>query len=130
MNAAYRAAKSLWVSTPLLLGVVLLIGLTTLIPREFITTLFNDRWFDPIVGATIGAVLAGNPVTSYVLGGELLAAGVGLTTVTAFIVAWVTVGIVQLPAEGVLLGRRFALTRNAYAFISAIIIAIIMGVLL
>jgi hypothetical protein len=44
--------------------------------------------------------------------------------VTAFIAAWVTVGVIQLPAEAAILGKRFALTRNALSFIFAIIVAI------
>ena len=69
--------------------------------------------------------MAGNPVTSYVLGGEFLTQGVGLVAVTAFIVAWVTVGLVQLPAEALLLGKKFAVTRNIVSFFFAIIVALI-----
>ena len=64
-------------------------------------------------------------MTSYVLGGELFKQGVSLVAVTAFLVAWVTVGLVQLPAESMILGKRFAITRNITAFILSIIVAII-----
>jgi hypothetical protein len=67
-------------------------------------------------------VAAGHPVASYILGGELLAEGVSLLAVTALIVSWVTVGIVQLPAEALLLGRRFAIYRNLMCFLFAIMI--------
>ena len=73
----------------------------------------------------MGSVLAGNPVTSYVLGGELLTQGVNLVAVTAFLVAWVTVGFVQLPAESMMLGKKFAISRNILSFIFSIIVAII-----
>jgi hypothetical protein len=76
-----------------------------------------------LVGAVLGSVAAGNPLAGYILGGELLAGGVSLIAVTALIVAWVTVGVVQLPAESLLLGRRFALSRNLLGFLSAIAIA-------
>jgi DNA-binding response OmpR family regulator len=46
------------------------------------------------------------------LGGELLAKGISLVAVTALLVSWVTVGSVQLPAEALMLGSRFALYRN------------------
>jgi hypothetical protein len=39
--------------------------------------------------------------------------------------AWVTVGIVQLPAESSFFGIKFALIRNLFAFISSIIISIL-----
>jgi len=57
------------------------------------------------------------------LGGELPNRGVSLVAVTAFIVSWVTVGIVQLPAEILLLGARFAIYRNVICFFGAVAIA-------
>jgi len=60
---------------------------------------------------------------SYLLGGELLKSGVSLITVTALIVSWVTVGLVQLPAEVLMLGARFAIYRNLICFFSAVAIA-------
>jgi len=36
----------------------------------------------------------------------------------------VTVGVIQLPAEASILGKRFALTRNILSFIFAILVAI------
>jgi uncharacterized membrane protein len=38
-------------------------------------------------------------------------------------VSWVTVGIVQLPAEVLMLGARFAIYRNVICFFSAVAIA-------
>ena len=73
----------------------------------------------------IGSISAGNPITSYIFGGELLDQGINLLAVTAFLVAWVTVGLVQLPAESFLLGKRFAILRNAISFIFSIFVAII-----
>jgi len=58
----------------------------------------------------------GHPLASYLLGGELLGGGVGLVAVTALLVTWVTVGIVQLPAESLMLGGRFAVYRNLACF--------------
>ncbi len=43
--------------------------------------------------------------------------------VTAFILAWVSVGIVQLPMESALFGKKFAITRNIVSFVTAMIIA-------
>ncbi len=127
-QALNKAARSMWMSFPILLGAILLVSLAnTLIPKEMITRFFSSIPFlDAVIGSGVGSVLAGNPITSYVLGGELLAQGVSLAAVTAFIVAWVTVGLVQLPAESMLLGKRFAITRNIASFVFAIIVAYIM----
>jgi len=53
----------------------------------------------------------------------LLNQGIALIAVLAFLLSWVTVGFVQLPAEASLLGKKFALLRNAVAFASAITMA-------
>jgi len=112
---------------PILFGVLILISIVTIsIPGEYYKKIFSGNlFFDSIIGTAIGSIAAGNPITSYVIGGELLAEGVSLVAVTAFILSWVTVGMVQLPAEILMLGKRFAITRNILAFISAIIISIL-----
>ncbi len=68
---------------------------------------------------------AGHPLTSYVLGGELLKKGISLVAVTALLVSWVTVGSIQFPAEALMLGRRFALYRNLLCFGFSILIAVL-----
>ncbi len=126
-QALKKSVMPLWKILPIILGVILLVSLAnTLIPKQAYTTLFTgSNIFDPLIGSSLGSILAGNPVTSYILGGEMLAQGVSLLAVTAFIVAWVTVGLVQLPAESVLLGKKFAITRNIIAFLFSILTAII-----
>ena len=123
-SALTKSARAISNSLPVLAGVVLLVGLThTLIPKFFYFS--KNDVLDSIIGSGLGSVLAGNPLTSYVLGGELVKQGVSLVAVTSFLVAWVTVGIVQLPAESLLLGKRFALVRNFLSFVFSIIVAII-----
>jgi hypothetical protein len=43
--------------------------------------------------------------------------------VPALLVSWVTVGVVQLPAEALLLGRRFAIVRNLWCLAFAVAVA-------
>jgi len=122
-----KSIRSLYNSLPVLIGVVLLISLASIIiPKSTYSIVFSGNYIlDPIIGGITGSILAGNPITSYIIGGELLKQGISLIAVTSFLVAWVTVGIVQLPAESILLGKRFALLRNAISFIFAIIVAIL-----
>ncbi len=126
-EAVIKACKALWKSFPVLLGAILLISLAnTLIPKSFYLVLFSKIPFlDSLIGGLVGSILAGNPVTSYIFGGEMLNQGVSLVAVTAFLVAWVTVGVVQLPAESILLGKRFAIVRNITAFLFSIIVALL-----
>ena len=114
-------------SVPILLGILLLIGaLNTLVPKELFARIFTgNKILDPLIGALFGSVAAGNPLTSYLIGGELLKSGISLVAVLAFVVSWVTVGTVQLPAEGLMLGRKFALLRNLISLVMAVAIAIL-----
>ena len=110
---------------PILVGIFLLIGLfNAFVSKELIASLFSgNRALDTLLGACFGTLFAGNLINSYIIGGELLEYGVSLLAVTAFIIAWVTVGLVQLPAEISALGFRFALVRNAASFFMSIAIA-------
>jgi predicted Fe-Mo cluster-binding NifX family protein len=110
---------------PMLVGVVLLIGLfNAFASKELLSYLFSgNRALDTLWGACFGSIFTGNPINSYIIGGELLEYGVGLCAVTALIIAWVTVGLAQLPAEISALGSRFALVRNAISFVLSIAIA-------
>ncbi len=134
-ESLFKAGNALWGALPVMLGAVLLISLAdAFIPEDTFAALFSGNPLsDLFVGSVLGSILAGNPVTSYVLGGELLAQGVSVLAVTAFLVSWVTVGIIQFPAESILLGRRFAIFRNATAFafsiLAAAIAAFAMGVM-
>ena len=124
---SFRSAfNSFTVTLPLLLGVILLLGLfRTFISKQMIQSVFTGELLqDTIIGAVIGSVSAGNPITSYIIGGELMKEGVSLFAVTAFIVTWVTVGIVQFPAEAASLGRRFACVRNILGFVLSILVSI------
>ncbi|RLB95341.1 MAG: hypothetical protein DRH50_04440, partial [Deltaproteobacteria bacterium] len=48
-----------------------------------------------------------------------------LVAVTALIITWVTVGLIQLPAEIAALGTKFAILRNVVSFVLSIPIAIL-----
>ena len=112
---------------PIIIGMLLATSLLlTLFPEQISAGLFgNGDVQDALLGASIGSIAIGHPLASYLLGGELLRGGVGLIAVTALLVSWVTVGIVQLPAESLLLGGRFAITRNVVCFVTAVIIAFV-----
>ena len=112
---------------PIIIGMLLLTSLIIKVfPEKLSTVLFGqNNLLDTFIGATLGGIAAGHPLVSYVLGGELLASGVSLFAVTALIVSWVTVGMVQLPAEALMLGKRFAIVRNLMCFLFAIVIALL-----
>lgn len=132
LASLHRSVHSFIGLLPLIIGMLLLTSLLlTLLPQQLAAGLFDHgEVIDALFGALFGSIAAGHPIASYLLGGELLKSGVGLIAVTALLVSWVTVGVVQLPAEALLLGRRFALLRNALCFVSALAIALLCVTLL
>lgn len=123
--AFVRAARAFVQMLPVVIGMLLLTSLLLAwLPRTGLTDWFGRQpALDVLLGAVIGSVAMGHPLAGYVVGGELLAAGIDLAAVTAMIVGWVTVGAVHVPAEALALGWRFALVRNALCFVSAIAVA-------
>jgi uncharacterized membrane protein YraQ (UPF0718 family) len=112
---------------PIIIGMLLATSLViTAFPEQLAVGLFgHGDSLDAIIGASVGSVAVGHPLASYLLGGEMLNGGVSLVAVTALLVSWVTVGIVQLPAESLMLGGRFAVYRNLSCFVLAIVIALL-----
>jgi hypothetical protein len=130
--SARKTARMFLQVIPLLAGILLLISLAQALirPDAYAGIFTGNLLLDPLIGAAFGSVAAGNPITSYVIGGELLGVGVSTTAVTAFIISWVTVGLIHLPAEMGILGRRFAVARNLIAFLLSILIAVLVTITL
>ncbi len=122
-----NSARALWKSAPMIFGTILLVSLvSSIIPKSFYISVFSKNIIlDSFIGSVVGSISMGTPIASYIFGGEMLAQGISLIAVTSFLVAWVTVGVIQLPAESQILGKKFALIRNISAFVLAIIVAVI-----
>jgi uncharacterized membrane protein YraQ (UPF0718 family) len=122
-----NTTRSFVASLPTLLGVILLMGMfRAIVPKEMLFRFFGGGEFrDMLAGSLVGSISGGNALTSYIVGGEILAQGGSLFAVTAFLVAWVTVGIIQIPAEASLLGRRFALARNLVSYLLVFPVSIV-----
>ena len=125
-KASLRAIQTLKTFLPIMIGVLLLVNLINLFINSYYSKLFTGNLIlDPLIGALAGSISFGIPITSYIVGGELLKEGISLITITAFIMTWTTVGIAMLPLEIKFLGKQFALARNIINFIFAIIISIL-----
>ena len=126
LDALKHTAKSLWMIMPMLVAVIGLIGLfETLITPEMLRSLFNgSTLYEIFVGILSGGISVGQPFLSYAIGGELLHDGVSLYAVTAFILSFVTLGVVQLPLEWALFGTRFTVVRNLLSLVFAFLISV------
>jgi uncharacterized membrane protein YraQ (UPF0718 family) len=124
-KAFFKATKSFIAITPMLLGVILLVGLLqTYVSTQMLQTLFFDNIFlDLSLGTLFGAVSSGNPITSYIISEELLQNGISLFALSAFILSWVTLGIIQLPAEMSVFGLKFTLFKNILTLLCTIVVA-------
>jgi len=121
-----KTARGLLGNIPMMAGVIMLISLLkTFVSFQTLSTLFTGNALaDTTIGAFFGSILAGNSINSYIVGKEMLASGISLFAVTSFLVAWVTVGFVQIPAEMTMLGRRFTIVRNSLSVILSIAVSL------
>ena len=120
-----KSVKGFIFNLPMLISIILLTGLfEVFITPEMLSSLFSGHaFYDTLIGTISGGVSVGQPFISYLIGGELLDNGMSYYAVTAFILSWVTLGVVQLPYEYSLFGGRFTLTRNLLAFIFVFLIS-------
>lgn len=125
LKALRSASKMLYTIAPMLLAVIGLVGLfQTFITPKMLQALFKgSTLYDTLVGTVAGGISVGQPFLSYIIGGELLKEGISLYAVTAFILSFVSLGLIQLPLEYSLFGIRFTMIRNLLSFLFAILIS-------
>lgn len=110
----------------MIIGIFMVVNLVNPLIKDWYPRLFTGNFIiDPLIGALAGSISFGIPLTSYVIGGQLLAQGVSLIAITAFLISWTTVGIAMLPLEAKYLGTKFAVVRNMVNFVFAIVIALL-----
>jgi len=111
---------------PMLLAVVGLVGLfKAYVTPEILKMLFNGSLLhDELVGIIAGAVSVGQPFMSYIIGGELLKEGVSFYAVTAFLLSYITLGIIQIPMQLEIFGLRFTLILNALALVFSVVVSV------
>ncbi len=130
-QAAIKAgAASLLNLLPLLLAVFALVGLfQEFLPPQMIESLLGqgNRAASLLIGGLVGAISIGPPLASYPIAGSLLANGAWPPAVAAFIMSWISVGVVTLPFEASIFSWRFALLRNALTLIAALFCGLLLG---
>ncbi|MCF7795502.1 hypothetical protein K9M42_00195 [Patescibacteria group bacterium] len=128
-----KALKTIISILPIFLGTILLISLlNSIISKEFYLEIFQkgNLITNSFLGSIIGGISIGTPVLSYIIGGELLNNGIHISAITAFLVSWVTIGVIQIPLEASIFGKRFTIYRNLFAFLFSILIGILIYLIL
>jgi len=133
VEALQIARESLLKLLPLLIAVFGLVGLF----QEFLPAQLVSSWLGEssglmalLLGSTAGAVAIGPPLAAYPLAGSLLAAGAWPPAIAAFILSWISIGLITLPFEAQVFGSRFALLRNGISFVAAMLCGLLLGMLL
>ncbi len=125
--------KQLLKQVSFIFSIFLLVGLfDVFIPKSTVVAIIGQsRGFLSIINAAVLGSIVGGPVSSvYPLGAILLKKGASLAVAAVFMNAWVMVGVISMPYEISIFGKKFVLVRNILAFIGAIIIGIITGLIL
>jgi len=126
------AGKSLLKLAPTILSVILLIGIIYGLFSDKIALLFgNENSVNGfILIAVMGSIMHIPSLLAFPLASSFLAEGASISLVVAFITTLTMIGIVTIPLEIKTLGKKFAIYRNVFSFVIAIIIAVLMGVIL
>ena len=109
------------INIPIILWILLLVALIkNYVSMSFLTNIKSDflAW---IVANIFGSLFAWNPINSYIIAGEFWVLSDTMIVVWAFLISWVTVGFVQIPAESYYFGKKYAFLRNILAFVFSLL---------
>ena len=116
-----------------IIGIIFIIGLVlTLVPPESIKTVLgsSNAGIATVIAALVGSITLIPAFVAFPLVGSFVDVGASIIPAVAFLTTLTMVGVVTFPLEKKEFGTKFALTRNLLSFVSAIVIAIVMGVIL
>jgi len=128
-NKIFKTILGLKANIPMILWVLLLISMVKFSSLFFYLRNLKDDFFSVIIADIVWSISAGNPINSYIIAQQIWDLQDKLIVITTFLIAWVTVGFLQIPAEIHFFWKKFAITRNLVSFIFSIICALIVAFL-
>ena len=109
---------------PMLLGILLIVAmLKQSWTFDILTKYLNNDFLSTVLASFFWSISAWTAINSYIIADSFWKVDDYILVITAFLVSWVTVWIIQIPAEIYFFGKKFALTRNLISFIFSIIIS-------
>ena len=132
-DALRYAARSALNLAPSLLSVLMVIGvLLGFVPQSFIATVLGEGsgMLGVMTAVALGSVLHIPALVAFPLAASLVRVGASSLTVAVFISTLTMVGVVTLPLEFRVVGRRFALLRNGLSLVSAVLVGLLVGAVL
>lgn len=118
---------------PFMLLIIAAIGLIfAFLPPELIREYLGGNFniIQVISAGLFGAIMMIPSMIALPLAGSLVEAGASYTTIAAFVTTLTMVGFVTLPVELKELGTKITVLRNVLAFIFAVVISFMMGVIM
>ena len=127
------AGKSFIKMLPMVFIIIIAIGLLLgFVPSGQISRFVGDQSGagGVLLVGIVGAIMHIPALLSFPLAASILESGASVTAVAAFITTLTMIGMITLPLEIKILGKKMALLRNGISFVIAILIAFIMGMIL
>lgn len=131
--ALKKAWKSFENILPQFLTIIFVIGtMLSVLDTETITALLGAESgvLGVLVAATVGAITLIPGFVAFPLAAALLNSGAGVMQIAAFVSALMMVGVVTMPMEMSIFGRRATLVRNVSAYLYSFLVAVVMGAVL
>ena len=112
------------------MGILLLVSLIeNLWLINFVFSHLSNNFLSTLLMDIFGSIISGNPINWYILVGFLGNIKAYLLPITTFLISWISVWFIQLPAEIYFFGKKFAISRNLISFILSILIAYVVFIL-
>jgi len=116
-----------------IIAIIFIIGIVlTFIPPESIKSVLGSEntVLATLVAAVAGSVTLIPAFVAFPLVGSFVDVGASIVPAVAFLTTLTMVGIVTFPLEKKEFGFKFAVIRNVFSFVMALLIAAVMGVVL
>lgn len=111
---------------PMLLGILLLISMIKeLWLFTYLRSYLDNSFISIVIADIFGSISAWNTINSYIIANSFWDINHNVLVITTFLISWITVWFIQIPAEIYFFWKKFTIVRNVTSFIFAIIAAYI-----
>jgi hypothetical protein len=119
----------LWINLPIVFWILIFVVLLKHYVSIDLLSKIQNNFLSIFLFSIFGGISAGNPVNSYLIAWEFGNISDNIIVISAFLISWVTVWFVQIPAESYFFWKKFAIFRNILAFIFSLLWAYIIFLL-
>jgi len=119
----------LWINLPIVFWILIFVVLLKHYVSIDLLSKIQNNFLSIFLFSIFGGISAGNPVNSYLIAWEFGNISDNIIVISAFLISWVTVWFVQIPAESYFFWKKFAIFRNILAFMFSLLWAYIIFLL-